>query len=778
MYAGRCISRAEEVGPDLRVILPRMSSPADIVVVGGTETDRDAIVAICRTAGLDARAAAAITVDAPITAPALVVITGDDVTTLVAAAREVPYLAAVPVLAIVPAVPAAAATEALAAGATEIAHSPPTPAVLAARIRNLLRGRTSTGAWAMGAIAPSVLRVSDTLSQSGDTPAALANALGVIREILGFDRASLVVHLEGSEHAYVVAATDDPTYSQFTLNVADYPEIAEVIKTGTPVLIDDAPIHPLMESVADKIANRGVRGLVVVPVHWRNRSLGVVTLRKPTPGVSHLAGRGIELARMVISTIAAHLRHGVILESLRDRTHKISRARFEAERRLRGIESLREHFDASDDGVVILDEVSRILFVNRAAERITGFARDGLLGSELGDLVLPEHRPLIADVVAQVLAGGNHEPFDLNLSTTTGTPACVAVSTSTVLASTGAVTLTFRDVTEQRALEIELRSTKEFLERLIDSTVDAIVAADMRGQVILFNQGAERIYGWRADEVTRKLNVAELYPDGVGRQIMRMLRSTSYGGVGRLEQTRREIRTKEGELVPVNMTASIVYEDDREVATVGIFSDLRDRIRIEQKLLQAQQKLQITEKQALVAELAGAAAHELNQPLTSIIGYAQLVQRQSQAGAAHLRAVGVILREAERMADIVRKIGRITKYETMPYVGSQAILDLEKSTQAEISGNHVVPEVEEISTGDSSSNETSTTHSDWEKTREFSAAKDDPDIAAALGELQDDPAEDPSTDPTGRKRNKTDAELDEIRPTDRDLGLGPRRGNG
>jgi PAS domain S-box-containing protein len=745
-----------------------LSTPPDIVVVGGTEAEREAVVSLCHAAGFDARGAVAITVEAPITAPSLVVITGDDVTSLVGAAREVPHLASVPVLAIVPAVPAAAAAEALSAGATEVVMQPITPAVLAARIRNLLRGRGSIGNWSAGSLAPQVLRVIESLGASGDAPAALVTALHTLKEVFGFERASLAAHLEGAEHAYVVAATDDPTYSQFTLAISDYPEIAEAIRTVEPVLIDDALAHPLMAPVADKLAGRGVRGECVVPVVWRTRPLGVVLLRKPTPGVAHLGGRGLEFGRIICSVLAGHLRHGAVLESLRERTHKISRARFEAERRLRGIESLRMHFDASDDGVVILDDQSRILFVNRAAERITGFARDGLLGSELGDLVVAEQRGLIADVVAQVLAGGNHEPFDLELSTTTGAPAMVAVSTSTVLASTGAVTLTFRDVTEQRALETELRSTKEFLERLIDSTVDAIVAADMRGQIILFNQGAERIYGWRADEVIAKLDVANLYPDGVGRQIMRMLRSTSYGGVGRLEQTRREIRTKEGELVPVNMTASIVYEDDREVATVGIFSDLRDRIRIEQKLLQAQQKLQVTEKQALVAELAGAAAHELNQPLTSIIGYAQLVQRQSQPGAAHLRAVGVILREAERMADIVRKIGRITKYETMPYVGNQAILDLEKSTQAEISGSHVIPE----STGDSSSGDSST-HSDWEKTREFSSLGGH----TPAQPLHDDPAED-SDEHGAKKRARTDAALDEIRPTDRDLGLGPRRGGG
>jgi signal transduction histidine kinase len=182
--------------------------------------------------------------------------------------------------------------------------------------------------------------------------------------------------------------------------------------------------------------------------------------------------------------------------------------------------------------------------------------------------------------------------------------------------------------------------------------------------------------------VVGKLPVWKLYADGVPQQIMRMLRDGRHGGVGRLEETRREIVTKAGELVPVNMTASIIYEDDVEVATVGIFSDLRERIRIEQRLLKAQEDLEHSEKNALVAQLAGTAAHELNQPLTSIMGYAQLVARQLEGEAAGARAVDIILREAERMAEIVRKIGRITQFETKEYVGSASIIDLDKSAPA------------------------------------------------------------------------------------------------
>jgi PAS domain S-box-containing protein len=269
-----------------------------------------------------------------------------------------------------------------------------------------------------------------------------------------------------------------------------------------------------------------------------------------------------------------------------------------------------------------------------------------------------------------------------------------------VLAGTGAVILSFRDVTAERALEHELRSTKEFLERLIDSTVDAIIAADMRGMIILFNQGAERLFGYRARDVIAKKPVWELYEPGGAKQIMRMLRATSYGGVGRLEQTRREVRIAGNEVVPVSMTASIVYEGEREVATVGILTDLRERIRMEQRLLDAQQKLQLSEKQALVAELAGAAAHELNQPLTSIMGYAQLIERQSDKEAQHMRPVRVILSEAERMAAIVKKIGRITKYETTDYVGGARMLDLDRAAADHSGAVPLMPETDEGLTGE------------------------------------------------------------------------------
>jgi len=141
-----------------------------------------------------------------------------------------------------------------------------------------------------------------------------------------------------------------------------------------------------------------------------------------------------------------------------------------------------------------------------------------------------------------------------------------------------------------------------------------------------------------------------------------------------------DMLTNRGERIPVSLSASLVLDGRRPVGTVGIFTDVRDKLAMEARLTRAQRELQSHEKQAAIAELAGAAAHELNQPLTAVMGYAEYLKRTVSGDVAQERAIDVILSETERMANIVRKVGRITRYETKPYVGGAKIVDIEASS--------------------------------------------------------------------------------------------------
>jgi PAS domain S-box-containing protein len=245
-----------------------------------------------------------------------------------------------------------------------------------------------------------------------------------------------------------------------------------------------------------------------------------------------------------------------------------------------------------------------------------------------------------------------------------------------VLREEGAVLCTFRDVTTERTVAAELIQTKNFLQRVIDSSVDAIISADMKGRVLLFNHAAEKVYGKTSGEMIGT-HVADLYPEGNARQIMKLIRA----GNGRVDGLKTDVVNATGERVPVLLSAALIYEGTVPTGSVGIFTDLRERVRMEQKLQQAQEQILAQERQAIVAELAGAAAHELNQPLTSVMGYAELLLRRvdKDKDSPAWNAAEVIYAEAERMAEIVRKIGKITKYETKSYVGRARILDLDKA---------------------------------------------------------------------------------------------------
>ncbi len=230
----------------------------------------------------------------------------------------------------------------------------------------------------------------------------------------------------------------------------------------------------------------------------------------------------------------------------------------------------------------------------------------------------------------------------------------------------------------ERLLSEELHRTQALLERLIDSTPDAIVACDMSGRILLFNKAAERLTRWAPGVAIASLDAATLYSPELLDEVLRRLRGAGPGG--RVEGLKTEVKSRTGDAVPVTLSASLLHEGREEMAWVAVLVDQRERLRIEARLTDAEEKLREKEKQAMIAELAGAAAHELNQPLTSVLGYADLLKRRVSPEDASFRPIEIIYREAERMAEIVRKIGRITRYETTTYVGNVRIVDIDKAT--------------------------------------------------------------------------------------------------
>jgi PAS domain S-box-containing protein len=573
----------------------------------------------------------------------------------------------------------------VASGADDVIVIPGGPGELVTRTRAALGHAVARAAFVDAERFGAVLLGAGALIRDGvDLEECLSDWLQSVCDAVGLHRAILLLCTDDDAGALLVGASDDAGLNRVPIDLARYPEVQACLESRAEIVIEEARGSALLGPWAEMAATHGGESIVAVPLVESGRSIGSLLLRSQDAHPD-LSPRGLEFLRACAALLALLLRASGALSALREQTRRTSLARHENERRQQALERYRDFLESAPEGMFIIEGDGTILYVNRAAEQLTGYRRDGLEGKSIASLVHAGQRPVLDEQVRLAAAGhvapeGAPEWFDLDLQTTSGERLQVSASTSGALADVGAAVLSFRDVTVSRALEAELQQTKEFLERLIDSTVDGIVAADLRGRVIVFNQGATRLTGWTAEEVIGRIPVWNLYPRGQAATIMRALRAGEGKQRGRLEPCRLEVLAKDGSIVPVTLTASMVYENGREVATVGVVSDLREQLRIESRLAQAQEKLLVSERQAVIAELAGTAAHELNQPLTSVMGYSELLKKRMVPGDPHYRAIDTILREAERMAEIVRKIGRITKYETKAYVGRTQIIDLEKST--------------------------------------------------------------------------------------------------
>ena len=527
-----------------------------------------------------------------------------------------------------------------------------------------------------------LLELSQTLASSLDMQLILHTVSRLIAEVIELERCSIVLLDPVRDDAIMVAASEDRAVKDLRIKLSNYPELKRCVESAAPVLIDDAQSEPLLHGVQKSIAEKGVRTMALFPIVFEERVTGVLFLRS-SKSARRLADSEIQFGQTVASACAVAIRNARLFDQYKDQNERINSMRMLAERQTEALRKYQDFFEYAADGMAIIDGDGRVLYVNKEGRRLLGRTRDDLLQLTFQDLILEESRGRWSDVVDQVRHGRFKRSFDVLVARGDGNERVFSLSAGGGGQETGLLIVSFRDVTETREMEGELRTTKEFLENLIDNSVDAIVASDMNGNVMLFNKGAEKIYGFKAEDVIGRVHVSQLYPAGAAAEVMGKLREERWGGRGRLEAHRREILNVNGEVVPVSMTASLIYEDGEEVATVGVFTDLRERMAVEKQLNEAKDLLSKTEKARVAAELAGMAAHELNQPLTSVLGYAEMLKnRVPEADDRLRRPVDTIFRQAERMAEIVRKIGRITKYETRRYGLNVDMIDLDRASEA------------------------------------------------------------------------------------------------
>lgn len=213
------------------------------------------------------------------------------------------------------------------------------------------------------------------------------------------------------------------------------------------------------------------------------------------------------------------------------------------------------------------------------------------------------------------------------------------------------------DQTQRKRMERELKEAHDFLNKIIQSSPNAIIVADLKGKIIMWNQAAEEILGYQAKNAVNKMNIEDIYPEGMAAKIIEMMHSPEYGGKGKLKSYPLSYQRHDGEIVEGSLSATIIYDTKgNELAFVNILVDLKERLDMERKLRQTQEQLLQSEKLASIGRLSAGVAHEINNPLTTILTSSMLIQEDMDSHDHLRRELKTISDEALRCRKIVTSL--------------------------------------------------------------------------------------------------------------------------
>jgi PAS domain S-box-containing protein len=300
---------------------------------------------------------------------------------------------------------------------------------------------------------------------------------------------------------------------------------------------------------------------------------------------------------------------------------------FEAEQKIRML------VEITQEGILMVDENDRVIYANSKMAEILDHHKDDLVGKDIGGLLPLQLLSITRDLALKV----GKEHYQQVRFCSTIQPAANSsqkdrvFETCIVVAKFGKGFITcmyFQDLTKHIQMERELLSANSFLNNIIKSSADGIVVADLEATILIYNESAERILGYSADEVVGVPgSLYKLVSPEAAKENMRLMRSAEHGPPGKLTSTRKTMRSKDGEAVPASFSAAIISKGGREIGTVGIFSDLREQLRMRKELEETRMQLMQAEKIASIGRLAAGIAHEINNPLSGILIFADMLIR-------------------------------------------------------------------------------------------------------------------------------------------------------
>ncbi len=322
-----------------------------------------------------------------------------------------------------------------------------------------------------------------------------------------------------------------------------------------------------------------------------------------------------------------------------------------------------ELFETLQEGVYFSTPEGKLLDVNAALVSILGYrSKEDLLGLDASGLNIdPGQTPVLGRGEDD---RGGVRTREITIRRRDGSPAVCLDTSRAVWDSSGTIIRyqgTLTDVTEKRTMEVQIRQQEQFRQRLLESFPDLILVLDLEERYTFASSRIRDLLGYRPEELVGKkieelqdhsAEFLSLYRDvASGKQ---MFASSEYGALHR-----------NGSWRTMRASASQLFDAGNKLS--GVIISVRD-ITVEKKL---EQQIIQSERLAAMGQMLGGFAHELNNPLTAILGVSELLQ-EGEENQTRVKQLVMLHQQARRATEIVQNL----MYFSRPPAPGESMVDL------------------------------------------------------------------------------------------------------
>ena len=371
---------------------------------------------------------------------------------------------------------------------------------------------------------------------------------------------------------------------------------------------------------------------------------------------------------------------------LRQREQKVHyKALYHAESEL--LANMKRHsitLKAIGDAVIVTDEQGIVELLNPIAETLTGWSSDEACGKPLREIfriVNEETREKVEDPVIKVLREGlviglaNHTL----LIAIDGTERPIADSGAPIFNDEGTITgvvLVFRDQTGERAAQRALLKSEERFRLTFEQAAVGIAHTDPDGSFLRVNKKLCDIVGYSKEELLRSTFQDITYPEDLATDyeyVQQLLKGT----INHYSMQKRYL-TKDGSTIWVNLTVALVRKSSGlPDYSISVVEDITETKKTEREHENLREQLAQAQKMESIGLLAGGVAHDYNNMLTVITGYAGLALQYTTEGEPLYEDLMEILKASHRSIDITRQLLAFARKQTI----SPEVLDFNSTVE-------------------------------------------------------------------------------------------------